>query len=162
MERNASNRQSFTYELSAFLTAARSVLQYLHRECSRLGDAHWYDSNVADPTLRFFKDRRDLNIHARPVEPDQAVAIDIEETISIGESFSITTTDEEGNVLQHREVKSPAVERPATKVALKYEYYFSPNGLDVLTLCDKYLKALDTILNDWEALKSTAGTATRP
>ena len=163
MERNASDRLSFTYELSAFLTAARTVLQYLHRECCHLGEPNWYESQMANGTLRFFKDQRDVNIHAKPVEPDQTVAIEIKETITVGDSFSITTTDEKGNVVQHHEVSSPPVAPPATNVEVKYEYYFSEcsDQLEVLALCDKYLQALDTILSDWESRESSGVAPTK-
>ena len=59
----------FRFELSAFLGAARSVLQYALEEAKgKAGGKRWYDQMVAqEPILTYFKDKRDANIHSAPV-----------------------------------------------------------------------------------------------
>ena len=52
MDQNAS-ATFFKYELSAFLTAARTVLQYFRAECCKARDQERYDKKMADRTLRF-------------------------------------------------------------------------------------------------------------
>jgi hypothetical protein len=62
------NEAAFSHELSAFLTAARSVLQYLHIAAETRANQQWYQAAVAtDPSIKFLKEQRDLNIHTRPV-----------------------------------------------------------------------------------------------
>jgi hypothetical protein len=47
MEESLHDRQAFRYYLSAFLTAARSVLQYAREESRSKGRQQWYDETVA-------------------------------------------------------------------------------------------------------------------
>lgn len=64
------NHSAVSHELSAFLAAARSVLQYALDEAkAKPGGQQWYDQAMADPLLRFFKDKRDTTIHREPVRP---------------------------------------------------------------------------------------------
>lgn len=61
---------TFEYLLSAFLTSARSVVQYAAETAKHtpLGRG-WYDTFVrAHPIVQFFKTKRDANIHVAPVE----------------------------------------------------------------------------------------------
>jgi DNA-binding winged helix-turn-helix (wHTH) protein len=57
------------FNVSAFLSAARSALQSALEEVrQKQGGQSWYDAAVnVDPVVRFLKDRRDINIHERPV-----------------------------------------------------------------------------------------------
>ena len=57
------------FNLSAFLSAARSVLQYAFKEAGQTeAGKSWYDAAVnVDPVVRFLRDSRDINIHTRPV-----------------------------------------------------------------------------------------------
>ena len=60
----------FRFELSAFLSAGRSVLQYACEEAKRAGQQQWYQQAVvSDPCIPFLKEERDANIHDRPVAP---------------------------------------------------------------------------------------------
>ena len=68
--RSAPRDQAVTrYSVSAFLTAARSALQYALEEaqCKPGGQAWYYSSVKVDPVVKFLKDSRDINIHERPV-----------------------------------------------------------------------------------------------
>jgi hypothetical protein len=47
MEESVEDRVEFRYYLSAFLSAARSVLQYAKEESSKKGRQQWYDETVA-------------------------------------------------------------------------------------------------------------------
>lgn len=69
--KRAAEKRPFSYFLSAFLSAARSVLQYAHRETEVNPTAwKWYADAMAGSMLfQFFKEERNLNIHERPVAP---------------------------------------------------------------------------------------------
>lgn len=80
----------FEHYLSAFLSAARSVLQYALEEAkTKPGGQAWYDGQVSgDSSLRFFKDKRDVNIHVRPLGVMQQVTLTEKVTVHISESFA--------------------------------------------------------------------------
>src|ERR1051325_3352821 len=63
------NKDKFLYNLSAFLSAARSVLQYAKEEVkNKPSGQNWYDNLMnSSRILKFFKDKRDLNIHEKPI-----------------------------------------------------------------------------------------------
>ncbi len=63
-----SDRLPHRYNLSAFLSAARSVLQFANKEAtSKPGGQTWYDSQVTtNPIVIFFRKRRNLSTHTEP------------------------------------------------------------------------------------------------
>jgi hypothetical protein len=71
MKKNASNPTAFEFCLSAFLSASRSVLQYARAELEKNSERlKWYDSYFSKhPILKFFRDKRNTNIHRTPVTP---------------------------------------------------------------------------------------------
>src|SRR5690348_16558935 len=62
--------REFRYILSAFLSAARSVLQYARKEVeSDPQKLKWYDDLMAHSReLPYFKDKRNTNIHRHPLK----------------------------------------------------------------------------------------------
>jgi hypothetical protein len=62
-------RDKFKFSLSAFLSAARSALQYACKEAKdKAGGQAWYDGQVtAKPVVKFFKDKRNVSIHEKSV-----------------------------------------------------------------------------------------------
>lgn len=98
------NRDIFIYNLSAFLSAARSVLQYAKEEAkSKPGGQAWYDNLMkSSPELKFFKDKRDLNVHDKPIHTKANYILHAETArylLSFG-SVSMTVYDKDGNVKQ--------------------------------------------------------------
>ncbi len=166
MDENANDPTSFDHELSAFLTAARSVLQYLAVECNGTGQQAWYERKMANDILRFFRCRRNENIHRRPIESQRNITLEIEEAITVGEGLLIGRTDEHGNVVQHEGIGNPATElEPVpTNVERTFEYRFTnwSDEKDVQTLCDKYLEALQSTLEEWEQGQVNGGGVTQP
>jgi len=69
------DRAVFNFNLSAFLAAARSALQYAHKEAiPQSGGQAWYDGQVAaKPIVKFFKDKRDISIHEVPYFVSESV-----------------------------------------------------------------------------------------
>ncbi len=47
MKRSVHDRKAFRYYMSAFLTAARSVIQYAREESRSKGRQQWYDETIA-------------------------------------------------------------------------------------------------------------------
>ena len=147
--------EAFTHELSAFLSAARSVLQYACEEAKMKPGGHaWYNAKMAsDSVLTFFKDKRDFNIHEAPVDLSGVVEIGItDHVIKPSDSLAITITDPEGNVVEtvHGRSEEPAAMPEEGQVHIKHRYEFRdwPGKDDVLSLCQSYLTQLNAIVKD--------------
>lgn len=77
MERERNGPESFRHELSAFSSAARSVLQDARKESdNRPGDFSWYNDQMKKyPQAKFMKGQRDSNLPSAPVPLNNDVAV---------------------------------------------------------------------------------------
>lgn len=153
---SAPNTNAFAFELSAFLSAARSVLQYALEEAkTRSGGQAWYDAQVKSaPEIKYFKDKRDLSIHVQPVEPNRHINVSETASVSFHESLSIKLIDLHGNVVEERNVDSPAPPTElASKSSVSISYHFSdwPGAEDVEILCHRYFAAIKAVVIDGQA-----------
>jgi hypothetical protein len=150
------NREAFNYNLSAFLGASRSVLQYALEEARiKQGGQGWYDKSItASQLLSFFRDQRDVNIHTEPVNPVQHFAVFVSDTIHISDSVSITHRDAKGNILYQSPPEQPKPERiaetPTSPTRTETQRRFSDwkGNEDIMTLCKMYLDELQRIVDD--------------
>jgi hypothetical protein len=155
-------RDAFTFNLSAFLSATRSILQYALEEAkNKQGGQIWYDNLMKSSLeLRFFKDKRDLNIHEKPIHPKAHYILHAETggyLTSFG-SVSMTVYDKDGNIKQQVQSNpNPAIpEITPTKntnsepIPNEVKYYFDnwTGTEDVLTLCQKCILELENVIND--------------
>lgn len=154
---SASSPNQFSFELSAFLSSARSVLQYALEEAkTKQGGQAWYDAQVKSaPEIKYFKDKRDVSIHVQPVEPDRRIAIGETAVVSLGESLSIEVMDSDGNLIEERYVTSSDPSSPptppTTTVEVSYHLADWTGPEDVETLCRRYCSAIETVLIDGQA-----------
>jgi hypothetical protein len=151
MALQSSDRQAFMYFLSAFLSAARSVVQYAFEEVKSKPFAQaWYEEQVrSSDIVSFFKDKRDVNIHVRPARISEKISMS--ETLHISDSLVVRMADHNGNqsVVHASSLQQahPDSETPRTKkVSLVFPGW---NGSqDVFQLCEEYLKELNEIVSD--------------
>jgi hypothetical protein len=158
---NSADHEHVRFELSAFLTAARSALQYALEEAqTKAGGKAWYDREVkADSVVAFLKQKRE-NIHERPVPmaTDASVML-ASSTLTLSGTVSMVVID--GKTGQRREIHSPpstesmqpvspSEERrvPKTTVAFRYAFRDWSGGEDVPTLCARYLAEIKRIVAD--------------
>lgn len=147
-------REAFTCNLSAFLSSARSVLQYALEEAkTKTNGQQWYDNHIAgSDVLRFFKCKRDINIHTKPVKPARQTNVVLTSTVHISGSLSIRHLDANGNVLYQSppETPKPEPKTPDTQPAVTTQYKFAdwPGSEDVMTLCQMYLDELQRVVED--------------
>jgi len=147
-------RPFFIYNLSAFLTAARSVLQYALKESeTKPNGKSWYDSAVQSrPVVKFFKDKRDINIHAEPINPSAEINIGINDAITLSDEVFITLTDKDGNVVAEERVprSQPTREIQFNDPVVNYRFIFRDwsGSEDVVALSRKYIKELNEIISD--------------
>lgn len=146
------NPNTFRFGLSAFLSAARSVLQYALKEAKTKGGEAWYQAQVTNnEVIRFFKDKRDTSIHVEPIVPTTNANVAITDCGQASECLSIMKVDEEGNTIREVTSKSPPPSAvPVTPPSISYCYTFSDwvGTEDVLDLSSKYLAALETVVMD--------------
>ncbi len=143
----AFDQNTFEFELSAFLSAARSVLQYACKEAiTKAGGQAWYDAHMtATPEIKYFRDKRNANIHVKPVVPNPHIMV----SVSTHTSLSLTARDPDGNVIEERNVSSSVAQSAPASVS----YHFSDwsGSDDVETLCYRYFLILETIVKDGQA-----------
>ena len=157
MKTEQDNRENFEFSLSAFLSAARSVLQYAFEEVkkAKTNEMKWYESSVSGSSIvGYFKDKRDTNIHEEPIRPRKDFDITITESAGVKESLSAEIKRSDGKVekksiLDDIETKQKPKKSKASVVS-KSTYRFNDwNGDDdVLTLCESYVKELKKIVQD--------------
>lgn len=150
IEENA-NPQAFTYNLSAFLSAARCVLQYAMVDTKKIkGGQKWYNNWMStNRYFSFFKDERDMNIHVKPVAPAIGVTITpspVTVRASLG-SFSIIIKDIDGTTISAETVLPPPdpirnEHLPPTTARYRYSFANWSDNTEITTLLQKYLDDL--------------------
>jgi hypothetical protein len=130
------------------------VLQYALSEAEKSNDGKkWYESHTsANPILKFFKDKRDINIHATPVSPIANYDVTLKANIGISDSISVIVRDKNGNIKsQHSSEPQPKPkdtkdDQPTIRVTYRFDDW--SGNEDVLTLCQKYLQELERLIDD--------------
>ena len=165
MKENIEDRQKFKYDLSAFVSAARSVTLVLQTEVkSKNRDFdEWYSKKQMlmgkDEMFKFFNEQRIIVIHTRGSIDPRA---EISENIDFGgaASFSIKSElrDAEGNLKDYEYSEQPAKPKPASKPNSReetnYKWFFKDwqeTDEDAITFCERYLKELKIIVEEAES-----------
>lgn len=133
--RKAADPTVFRFELSVYLSEARSVLQYAHKEATQTPDGQrWYDGSIAaSDVVRFFRALRNESVHAAPIAPHNDTTVGVITGFSLG-------------------MAGPAPAR-LPQITMSYAYRFSedPAGRDALVVASEYLVALRAIVADGQA-----------
>ena len=135
---------AFKFELSAFLSAARSALQYALEEARSKGGQAWYDQAVsALSRIRFLKEKRDISIHDRPVVPSKHISSHVHDVMHVSDQVSHIICRADGTVeipppsLPPVPFVPPVIEDPPTTYSYSFSDWSGPE--DVLALCEQYL-----------------------
>jgi hypothetical protein len=133
--------RNFRFELSAFLAASRSVLQYAQRESSRIPNGRvWYNTAIErDPMFKFFKGLRDANIHTAPAKPTSAFRTEVAEYLRV---------DEDG--------KDAIIPLRHHTTSLRHTFTDWGNE-SAIELAERYLSALRRLIADGIAKKMISG-----
>ena len=165
MRQSVMEHEAFQHNLSAFLSASRSALQYALEEAKpKSGGQQWYDAAMlSDPVLKFLKDKRDCNIHRAPVTPHPKITItDTYDLGQVRDFLTIRVTDKDGNIVSETECNSPEPERPTTNPESTVEYSFLFDDWsgteDCLVLADSYLTSIRSIVADGVTRSFLSGT----
>jgi len=163
MIKENATRENFCYEMSAFLVAARSVLQHALEEAkNKHGGQKWYDTIVSKSIiLSFFKNKRDFNIHEGLISLRTDCTVMIGEEIGIHDSISVVLQDKDGNVIGKFDTSGspPETDKPKPTVIGKYQHFFDDwkGKEDILELCKIYINELELLISDGISNKFITG-----
>lgn len=154
LQRSLENRTRFKHNLSAFLTASRSVLQYVEREVkTKQGGKAWYDKRIAAKAiLGYFKHKRDIEVHQEPVKPKLTLTIGVDGNIGLSGALSIIRRDKNGNILETYSSPESQIQaqQPSGEPTVSYRYSFKDwsGSEDIPTLALLYLQELESFVNE--------------
>ncbi len=150
MKSNKINRAIFEHNLSAFLTSSRTVFQYALKEAeSKDGGKDWYDNHVSSSsTIRFLKNKRDLNIHSEPVTTQAHHSV--KSVFNLHTYGTASVTDKDGNVVSQTNFGVPPEQVPKNKTTVDIIYKFKDwdGNEDVISLCEMYIREIEGFIGE--------------
>lgn len=146
----AQDVKEFRHNLSAFLTATRSVLQYAMKQAKSVKDGQrWYENSMTNsPVFSFFKEKRDTNIHEKPVTPKRNTHVIIDTFIQASPHIAIM--NKSLKVTKKHDLSEKKTVSKTSNISVNIRYIFPDwSGTDdVLLLCQKYINELRILIAD--------------
>lgn len=134
------NEEYLNYNLSAFTTAARSILQYARESANQKRKLGVYNNHVGgNEVLRFFKDKRDFNIHTKPVTHDKLATTDLYSSLIVRTKESIKI-----ELIKNEEVIEGNMYNPINCD----DMHFKENNLE------SPITTINYVFNDWEGTEN--------
>jgi len=157
MNESIDDRVIFKFNLSAFLSASRSVTFYLQTEYANNPKfIKWYtkkqEEMMADDLFKFFNEKRRTVIHIKMIEVRGHHEITLHESIGISDSVIIELRDENGNLKQtgtytSEPKTSPQEKSDETKITHKW-FFTDFNEAEIIPFCSKYIESLQAIVDE--------------
>jgi hypothetical protein len=163
MENEQADRDAFKYNLSAFLSAARSVTFYTQKEFARVPDFElWYateqEAMRRDPIMPFFLEARNRTLHQEYVPTRARIRVDVEDSVGVSDSVGVVRRADGTLERWDAEKQQPeqAAEPPPSKTSVEWKWYFQdpPSDAkekDVMALCAGYVSVLGALVDRCEA-----------
>ena len=157
MREGQSEPDAFKYNLSAFLTAARSVTMFMQKEFHKIpGFKEYYAKKRCemkqDETMNLMNSKRVMTIHNQPVHPRANIGVNISETVTISESLSVVLTREDGTTERSEPEPTPPPPPSGTKVTAKWLWYFDElPDKDIISVCEEHIDKLGTLVAECES-----------
>jgi hypothetical protein len=144
---------------SAFLSAARSALQYALKEATSKKQQHWYQDAIAkaDPVVKFLTDTRNGDIHDQPFAMQTHIGIGMGPG-GLGLSGSAPTVITSGDTIITWAEPPPALPPRQSNhmepqiTTHRFQFKDWPGSEDVVALCSHYLAEVKRIIADGRAL----------
>jgi len=167
----------FTHNLSAFLSATRTVMYYMLEELKGTKNQAWLDKKMnRSDILKFFKYTRDKNTHLLPCRPAKDVKLTVPVTTITTTVYGVAISSD-GGIVYTTQPEIPPTEIPKTKASHNYRFdeaYFNKTSkrydvkakrlckrlikkYDVVTFCSQYFKELNDIVNEGISKKYISG-----
>ena len=142
------NYEEFVYNLSAFISASRSITQYMHLETTTNGNSSWYESKMINSDiLKFFKSTRDLNIHIIPYQLQKHVTVQVN-PLTLTASIASTSISSSGQVVfasipaSSSSSSSSSSSKSNSQESKSIDVYkFDPNWYDQIKTNEQYTEA---------------------
>jgi hypothetical protein len=155
---NIINVSKFKYNLSAFLSAIRSVTFFLQKECGHLpGFKEWYsekqESMKKDPCMTFFNEKRISEIHIQRNPLRKETKVTYHDEVSLVDSVIVFLVRSDGSADIRQ--SGPGVHKMGEKVEPKAEHlwYFEDfKDKDLIQLCEEHIIKIETLLNDYKKI----------
>jgi len=179
MKTNVKNDKVFSFNLSAFITAARSVTFFMQKESQNvMRFKDWYVNKQklmdTDNDFKFLNEMRRATVHIRPVIANKKVSVSIvEPAVSVTDSVVIRVIRAGKVIEEHSSQPTKNIPSPIQSL-IKYVYTIfrllnkksdsSKGGRsvsrffkerpdeDLIKLCEKYLQKLRKLLDEYEQL----------
>lgn len=173
MKETDGNRQRLKYNLSAFVSAARSVTFVLQKERPKNPESDewytkkqkWMKEDVRDILFTFFVDKRNHALKEGLIDPRAEISIVADVSVVTSVSVEAVVRDVEGNIKDHEyepSAKPKPAYKPNSKEETKNKWFFKDwqyTDEDVITLCEKYLNELKKIVEEAESKFGEANTS---
>jgi hypothetical protein len=141
------NDDEFSYSISAFLSAARSITFYMQKQYGRCyGFPDWYSRKqvymLADDDFNFLNNARVETIHKAPVRTGASREVTIKMNAIIG-----SLSKEESQQMKDADSKPPEQGVPKTV----RRFFPDHASVDVIPLCEKQLAELRALVDECES-----------
>jgi hypothetical protein len=176
MRENSSDRDAFKYNLSAFLSAVRSVRWVMRSEHrNKCSFKQWWKSkkkwaglkngeklsDITDPIRAanvFFDETRNITIHTRSVQPHAHIAVEIPSSINFTDNVEPVLVHADGTRerTEANEPQSPPASEPTdTETRVEWRWYFEDlppivDAQDVITLSEQHVGRLEAFVSECE------------
>ena len=156
MVNSIKDSEVFEYNLSAFLSASRSILQYSYEEVIINGSQKWYDDFVGKSSfIKYFKDKRDTNIHYVPIKTLHRHEFSNVVSVPLTFNIKIINKNEDLKDSVTNENKIERFNKSENKTRIIFKDWSGEE--DVTELCTKYLQVLLLFLEEGISKKYITG-----
>ena len=159
MKENIEDRQKFRYNLSAFVSAARTITFVLQKEFSKNPKFNkWYPEKQMqmsrDKHFKFFNDKRNNIIHKEGTIYTRAeISKTINLSMAASVSFEVIVIKADGTIENEKHSELPVKPKltPKPNDTEETKWFFkdwSEPDEDVIALCARYIKELKIIVEE--------------
>ena len=153
-----SDRAAFKHNLSALLSAARSVTYVMVLEYKHIpGFQKWYAQKQAalraDPVAKLMFDKRRVTVHFAVMRPGVEVSVRLSETLTVSESVSVVVVHSDGGTTTAESKRGSAVPRSASRgprsETVEWRWFFDEMASrDIVSLAQDYVSQLDGLVRE--------------
>lgn len=145
----------FTYNLSAFLTAARSITAYVRDNAKKKDQSKIENLTKSDNRIDFLRKQRNITVHRSNLQMSAATNFDIstEITVNIREDIQIEKLGNEVNeskIVTETEPKlfGLTADDDQENINITHQFYFKEwkGNEDILGLCSYYLTWINAFM----------------
>jgi hypothetical protein len=161
MNENQAERAVFSYNLSAFLTAFRSVPEIMKKEFKKIsGFIDWYhvqvDNLKTDKKMNLLHTKRNINIHQNNLQLHAQVNVSITEHLhATDSSYAIvihvdgTREQPDSKPQEPPELPEAPSNSPKTEISAQWQWYFDEiPDIDVVTICNECMTIMETMVSE--------------